>query len=198
MTKTLDYQLGLVPYSRATLIDKIKAQLSDHRFQHVLRVEQTAIDLAEHYGADVERASIAGLVHDYAKQRPDAEYRQLIQQEKFDPDLLNYGNGIWHGVVGAYLIEKELQIHDTAILNAVRRHTIGAPEMTALDQILFVADFIEPGRDFPGIEAAREAAYDSLAAGVRYEVANTLQFLLARQQKIYPKTIATYNAWVAK
>lgn len=198
MTKTLDYQLGLVPYSRTTLVDKIKAQLSDHRFQHVLRVEQTAIDLAEHYGADVERASIAGLVHDYAKQRPDAEYRQLIQQEKFDPDLLNYGNGIWHGVVGAYLIEKELQIHDTAILNAVRRHTIGAPEMTTLDQILFVADFIEPGRDFPGVEAAREAADESLAAGVRYEVANTLQFLLARQQKIYPKTIATYNAWVAK
>ncbi|KRK40001.1 bis(5'-nucleosyl)-tetraphosphatase (symmetrical) YqeK [Loigolactobacillus bifermentans] len=198
MTKTLDYQLGLVPYSRTTLVNKIKAQLSDHRFQHVLRVEQTAIDLAEHYGADVERASIAGLVHDYAKQRPDAEYRQLIQQEKFDPDLLNYGNGIWHGVVGAYLIEKELQIHDAAILNAVRRHTIGAPEMTTLDQILFVADFIEPGRDFPGVEAAREAADESLAAGVRYEVANTLQFLLARQQKIYPKTIATYNAWVAK
>lgn len=198
MTKTLDYQLGLVPYSRTDLIEKIKAQLSDQRFQHVLRVEQTAIALATHYDADVERASIAGLVHDYAKQRPDAEYRQLIQQEKFDPDLLNYGNGIWHGVVGAYLIEKELQIHDSAILNAVRRHTIGAPEMTVLDQILFVADFIEPGRDFPGVAAARQAAYESLAAGVRYEVANTLQFLVKRQQKIYPKTIATYNAWVAK
>ena len=110
--------------------------------------------------------------------------------------MLQYGNAIWHGVVGAYFIERDLGIHDETILNAVRRHTIGAPEMTVIDQILFVADFIEPGRDFPGVAQARETAFADLAAGVRFEILNTLTFLIEGQKKIYPKTIDTYNAWV--
>nr|WP_137636621.1 bis(5'-nucleosyl)-tetraphosphatase (symmetrical) YqeK [Loigolactobacillus binensis] len=190
-------QLPLVPLTRAELLTRISEQLSASRFAHVQRVEQTAIKLAKKYGADVQRASIAGLVHDYAKQRPDQEFKRIIRQQQLDPDLLTANNGIWHGVVGAYLVEQELGIHDTQILNAVRRHTIGAVEMTALDKIIFVADFIEPGRDFPGIEQARAAANESLDAGVRFEISNTLKFLLAKQVNIYPKTIDTYNAWVA-
>ncbi|MFD0896174.1 bis(5'-nucleosyl)-tetraphosphatase (symmetrical) YqeK [Loigolactobacillus binensis] len=186
-----------MPLTRAELLTRISEQLSASRFAHVQRVEQTAIKLAKKYGADVQRASIAGLVHDYAKQRPDQEFKRIIRQQQLDPDLLTANNGIWHGVVGAYLVEQELGIHDTQILNAVRRHTIGAVEMTALDKIIFVADFIEPGRDFPGIEQARAAANESLDAGVRFEISNTLKFLLAKQVNIYPKTIDTYNAWVA-
>ncbi|KRL60910.1 bis(5'-nucleosyl)-tetraphosphatase (symmetrical) YqeK [Latilactobacillus fuchuensis] len=190
------YQADLVPYTRAELVEKVAANLSTSRFEHCLRVEQTAIELARQNGADVERAAIAGLVHDYAKQLPDETFIAAIQANHFDPDLLNYGNAIWHGVVGAYFIERDLGIHDDIILNAIRRHTIGAPEMTLIDQILFVADFIEPGRDFPGIEQARQTAKADLAAGVRYEILNTLSFLIKGQKKIYPKTIDTYNAWV--
>ncbi|PIO83222.1 HD domain-containing protein [Loigolactobacillus backii] len=194
----VNYRQELVPFDRKTLLERIKAQLSDGRFQHVLRVEQTALDLAERYGGDKQRAGLAGLVHDYAKQRPDEEYKALIRTEGFDPELLAYNNGIWHGVVGAFIIERELGIHDEQILNAVRRHTIGSDNMTRLDKIIFVADFIEPGRDFPGIEAARQAAATSLDAGVAFEIKQTLNYLLSTNKKIYPKTIATYNAYVAK
>ncbi|MFC6170651.1 bis(5'-nucleosyl)-tetraphosphatase (symmetrical) YqeK [Loigolactobacillus jiayinensis] len=193
----IDYPQTLVPLSRADLLARLHAQLSDGRFAHVQRVEQTAIKLAQQYGGDVQRAGLAGLVHDYAKQRPDAEFKQLIRQQRFDPDLLTANNGIWHGVIGAYLVERELGIHDTQVLNAIRRHTIGAVEMTTLDKIIFVADFIEPGRDFPGVDQARAAAEASLDAGVRFEITNTLKFLIAKQVNIYPKTIDTYNAWVA-
>jgi predicted HD superfamily hydrolase involved in NAD metabolism len=191
-----DYS-AFVALSRDELLARLEAQLSAGRFAHVQRVEQTAIRLAQQYGADVQRAGLAGLVHDYAKQRSDAEFKQIIRQQQFDPELLTANNGIWHGVVGAYLIEHELGIHDQQVLNAVRRHTIGAVEMTDLDKIIFVADFIEPGRDFPNVEQARAAANESLDAGVRFEIINTLKFLIAKQVNIYPKTIDTYNAWVA-
>ena len=190
------YQENIVPYTRAELVAKVAANLSESRFEHCLRVEATAIQLAQKNGADVERAAIAGLVHDYAKQLPDETFIEVIKTQGFDPELLNYGNAIWHGVVGAYFIERDLEIHDETILNAVRRHTIGAPEMTLIDQILFVADFVEPGRNFPGAEAARETAMADLTAGVRYEILNTLTFLIQGKKQIYPKTIDTYNAWV--
>lgn len=188
----------LVPMSRSELLDKIGMQLSASRFAHVQRVAKVAVELAHQYGGDVQRADVAGLVHDYAKQRPDAEFKQLIQQEKLDPLLLQANNGIWHGVVGAEIIKRELGIHDAAILNAVRRHTIGDVNMTTLDKIIFIADFIEPGRDFPGVDQARAAAAQSLDAGVSFEVVHTLEFLLSKRARIYPKTIDTYNAWAAK
>src|SRR5699024_7290016 len=115
-----------------------------------------------------------------------------------DPDLLNWGNFIWHGEVGAEIIQDELKITDEEILNAVRCHTIGAVQMTTLDKIVYVADYVEPGRDFPGANYAREVAFADLDDGVRYETQHTLQYLLENNQKIYPAAILTYNQWNAE
>ena len=115
-----------------------------------------------------------------------------------DPDLLNWGNFIWHGEVGAEIIQDELKITDEEILNAVRRHTIGAVQMTTLDKIVYVADYVEPGRDFPGANYAREVAFADLDDGMRYETQHTLQYLLENNKKIYPAAILTYNQWNAE
>ena len=96
------YQENIVPYTRAELVAKVAANLSESRFEHCLRVEATAIQLAQKNGADVERAAIAGLVHDYTKQLPDETFIEAIKTQGFDPELLNYGNAIWHGVVGLF------------------------------------------------------------------------------------------------
>ncbi|KRN29731.1 hypothetical protein IV38_GL000619 [Lactobacillus selangorensis] len=194
--KTLIYHEGIVPYPRTELVERVQMRLDDARFQHCLRVEQTAIRLAEQNGGDVEKASIAGMCHDYAKQRTADEFKAVILQQHMNPELLEYGNGIWHGVVGAYFVEKELDIHDQEILNAIRRHTIAAPEMTLLDKIVFVADFIEPKRDFPGVEDARKAADRDIDDGVRYELVHTLEYLIQTHSKVYPGTLTSYNAWV--
>ncbi|MCH4170610.1 MAG: bis(5'-nucleosyl)-tetraphosphatase (symmetrical) YqeK [Lactobacillus sp.] len=186
----------LLPYSYAELLDRVSQKLKPTRFAHVQRVAATAEKLAQKYGADVTRARVAGIVHDYAKDLPDEAFKQVILSQQLDPALLGYNNGIWHGVVGTYFIQRDLQIYDGAILSAVAKHTIGAPKMSKLDQIIFIADFIEPGRDFPGVDAARQAAETSLAAGVAFELAQTLNFLASKKQKIYPKTIDSYNAWV--
>ena len=115
MTNELEYHQQLLPLSRAELVDKLRHAMKKKRFDHVLRVEETAIELAKENGVDLELASIAALCHDYAKQRPDQDFIATIKEKHLDPVLLNYGNAIWHGVVGAELVADELGCHDQRI-----------------------------------------------------------------------------------
>lgn len=197
MTQTVEYQKHYYAGSRKELIAKVKEQVSEKRFKHILGVEQAALELAQVNDYELEKASVAALVHDYAKERSDSEFKALIVQTGLEQDLLNWNNFIWHGVVGAEIIKKELKITDEEILNAVRRHTVGAKEMTMLDQIVYVADYIEPGRDFPGVDQARQLAAESLRAAVEFETKHTLLYLMNNDKTIYPAAILTYNAYVA-
>lgn len=185
-------------YDRDVLIEKLKENLKEKRFNHCLRVEKKSIELAKKYGADEKKAAFVGLIHDYCKEMPDEKFISIIKEKKMDTELLNYGNEIWHGIVGAEIIKAELGIEDEEILNAIRRHTIAAPYMTTLDKILFVADFIEDGRDFPGVDEARKIANESLDDVVSFELKHTLEFLINKEVKIYPKTLDSYNEWVVK
>ncbi|MTV82637.1 bis(5'-nucleosyl)-tetraphosphatase (symmetrical) YqeK [Secundilactobacillus folii] len=196
MSETITYSDRYTPDSRDQLLTKISRQLKPARFEHVQRVEATAIKLAKQYGVNVEKASIAGLIHDYAKQRPDKDFIDAIHRYKLDPDLVNWNNAIWHGVVGAELIKTELGIFDEEIIDAVRFHTTGNRYMTKLAQIIYMADYIEPARDFDGVEKARLLTSQNLALAVAYQTKHTLMYLLTNNQRIYPKTIDTYNAWV--
>ncbi|SIO06553.1 putative HD superfamily hydrolase of NAD metabolism [Carnobacterium alterfunditum] len=194
---SLVYSKKYVSLTRDKLIQIIQSQMSRERFQHVLGVEQVAVQLAEKFGVSTEAASIAALTHDYAKERSDKEMQELIFSEKLNLEWLDYGSNIWHGPLGAVLVERELGISNPDILNAIRHHTIGAEKMTLLEQVIYVADYIEPGRNFPGVERARVLAAENLQEAVRYETKRILQHLIEQNRKIYPKTIATYNKWVA-
>ncbi|WP_172189875.1 bis(5'-nucleosyl)-tetraphosphatase (symmetrical) YqeK [Lentilactobacillus kribbianus] len=194
----IEYSGRYTDLSHDQLVQKLKETLTTSRFEHVLRVEQTAVDLAQQYGANIEKASIAGLVHDYAKQRPDDDFIAVIKQYRLPSELLNYGNAIWHGVVGWIFVKNELGIDDLDILHAVQYHTVGHQYMNQLAQIIYMADYIEPGRDFPGVTEAREITHQSLAEGVAYQTQQTLKYLVENRKPVYPQTIVTYNAWVPK
>lgn len=196
MTTELVYSKQYTDLTREDLMQKVSEQMSDKRFQHVLRVEKKALELANNYQIDKEKASIAALTHDYAKERPDEEMIDIIQNEGFSRELLEYGNAIWHGILGAYLVKIELGITDQEILDAITIHTTGAKEMSDLAKVIYVADYIEDGRDFPGVVEARESAERSLDEAVSYETYHTLTYLLKNKKKIYPKTLETYNYWV--
>lgn len=196
MSKEIVYHQHYIPLTRDELVAHLRSALKEKRFNHVLRVEQTAMELAEKNGVDVEKASIAGLCHDYAKQRPDQDFIDEIHRKGLDSDLLDYGNAIWHGVVGAELIKDELGIWDEDILNAVRHHTTGAAVMSKLEQVIYMADYIEPARDFEGVDKARQLTAQDLGAGVAYQTKHTLEYLIENNKPVYPKTIETYNAWV--
>lgn len=193
----LEYKENIIPMSRQELLEILRNHLREARFQHVQRVESTAIELAKQNNVNVEKASIAGLIHDYAKQRPDTDFKMVIFKKKMDPELLKYGNAIWHGIVGAEMIKDELHVWDEDILNAVRHHTTGAALMSPLEQVIYMADYIEPGRQFDGVDKARKVTKASLTDGVAFQTKQTLQYLIENDRLVYPKTIETYNAWVA-
>lgn len=188
----------MTSFDREMIMQRVQMSMSERRFIHVLGVEKTAIALAKKYGGNVEQAALAGLTHDYAKERSDDEFELAIRRDGYDLDLLRYGNAIWHGLVGADFVQRELGIEDEAVLRAIRLHTTGAAQMTLLDKILYVADYIEPGRNFPGVEEARKLAEVDLDAAVSYETKHTLLHLIENEQLVYPKTLETYNHWVVK
>ncbi|USQ69868.1 bis(5'-nucleosyl)-tetraphosphatase (symmetrical) YqeK [Companilactobacillus allii] len=176
----------------------MKKNLSDFRYTHCLRVESVSRELAVKYDANVEKAGLAGLLHDYAKERSDDEFKQVIKTKHLDSNLLNYNNAIWHGIVGAEIVKDELNIADEDVLNAIRRHTVGATEMTQVDKCVFVADFIEPKRDFPGIDEAREYAEESIDSAVAFELKHSIAHLIDKNREIYPATFVSYNYWINK
>ncbi len=180
--------------TRDEIVHLLQKRLDEARFQHCLRVEKTARALARLHHEDVDRAGLAGLLHDYAKQIPVADYRQLIETGPYDPELLVFGRGVWHGVVGIAYIEREVGITDKLVLQAIARHTTGDPDMTPLDEIIFLADFIEPARTLDSEKQARKAAQTDLTEATLIELSSTLTYLVGARKLIFPKTLETYNA----
>lgn len=191
----MDYQ-AYISLTREQLLERLATLIKPKRLTHVLGVEETAIALAERFGADPVRAGLVGLLHDYAKEMPDQLFLDLIDKYQLDPDLKNWGNEIWHGLVGIYKIKEDLALTDPELLQAMAIHTVGSAQMTLLDKILYVADYIEPNRDFPGVEEARALAEQDLDKAVAFETARTLAHLASKGIPIYPQTLETYNAFV--
>ncbi|GFH43378.1 HD domain-containing protein [Lactococcus hodotermopsidis] len=184
--------------SRAELLTKLSNNMSEKRFQHVQNVGIAAVKLAERWGyADVRKAELAGLLHDYAKEETDKTFILLIQKYQLDPDLYHWDNNVWHGMVGIYKIREDFGLTDSEILRAIEIHTVGSSDMTLLDKILYVADYIETGRNFDGVDFARTLAFEQdLNAAVAYETVRTVEFLAHKKLPIYPQTILTYNAFI--
>lgn len=185
-----------VGITRDQLLVKMQQLLPEKRLKHCLGVEQTAIELAERFGVDREKAGLAGLLHDYAKKLSDEEFLTLIAKYDLDPKLKDWGNNVWHGLVGVYKIREDLGLSDPEILRSIEIHTVGSAQMSDLDKVVYVADYIEPNRDFPGVEEAREIARISLNRAVAYETAHTVEHLAHKGLPIFPQTIETYNAYV--
>lgn len=185
-----------ISMSREALLAKMETVMPEKRLRHCLGVEKAARELAERFGLDVEKAGLAGLLHDYAKKVSDEEFLALIDKYRLDPDLKNWGNNVWHGMVGIYKIQEDLGVKDTEILRAIEIHTVGSSTMSELDKVVYVADYIEHNRDFPGVDKARELAKRSLDQAVAYETARTVEHLANKGIPIYPQTLETYNVFV--
>jgi predicted HD superfamily hydrolase involved in NAD metabolism len=171
----------------------VKEHLTDHRYEHTIGVMETAIVLARLYGADVKKAETAAIFHDYAKFRSKDEMKQIIIEQNMTKELLIHSPELWHAPVGAYLAAKEAGIKDKEILDAIRYHTSGRENMTLLDKVIYVADYIEPGRIFPGADEVRELAKNDLNKALIVSMKNTILFLLKKNQPIYPQTLKSYN-----
>ena len=108
-------------------------------------------------------------------------------------DLLEYNSELWHAPVGAYLVETKVGITDCEILEAIRYHTSGRANMSLLEKVVYLADYIEPGRHFPGVEEVRELAQRDLDEALIQAVKNSILFLMKKNQSVYPLTLTMYN-----
>ncbi|MDD2587108.1 MAG: bis(5'-nucleosyl)-tetraphosphatase (symmetrical) YqeK [Syntrophomonadaceae bacterium] len=180
--------------SDAEALDIIKFKLSKNRFNHSVQVAEMARQMAETCGVDVDKAYLTGLLHDYAKGISSQELiniageNNLIENEvdALIPDLL-------HAPVGALLLQQELGVADTEILQAVKYHTTGSTFMTTLDKIIYLADMIEPGRDFPGIERLRCLALRDFDTGMLFGLESTIRYCLDQARLLHPRTVAARN-----
>ncbi|MCY7860172.1 bis(5'-nucleosyl)-tetraphosphatase (symmetrical) YqeK [Bacillus haynesii] len=174
----------------------VQEQLTEQRYIHTVGVMETAVKLAERFGADVKKAETAAIFHDYAKFRPKEEMKQIILDGGGPLEVLDFHHELWHAPAGAALVKTEVGITDEDILSAIRFHTSGRPNMTLLEKVIYVADYIEPGRRFPGVEEVRTLAEEDLDSALIQALKNTIIFLISKNQAVYPETVATYNALV--
>ena len=174
--------------------NEIRERIGEKRFLHTIRVKDTAIKLAKIHDVDVEKAEIAGFLHDCAKIR---DKKDLIKKAKDNNLLLTKeminAPQIIHSYLGALFAREFYGIDDEDILNAITYHTTGRANMSDLEKIIFLADYIEPMRNFDGVERARELAKKDLDAAMYFALNNTLRFLVERDFYIVPTTVLARN-----
>ncbi|MFD2612677.1 bis(5'-nucleosyl)-tetraphosphatase (symmetrical) YqeK [Paenibacillus gansuensis] len=182
---------------RERMMEAVQAQMPAKRWQHTLGVMASAVELAGRYGGDPEKADLAALLHDYAKYWPTDRMERVIREQKLPQELLSYDKELWHAPVGAYAVQQEFGITDEEVLDAIRYHTSGRANMTLLDKIVCLADYIEPGRTFPGVERVRELAVTDLNLALAAGFDSTILFLISKGKRIFPLTVEARNGLLA-
>ena len=173
----------------------LQGVLSPKRYRHSIGVAEEAVRLAKHYSADTEKAYIAGLVHDCAKEI-DAEKSICLLKERYKiiPDAISLQMPrLLHGVLGACVAQSEFDIYDPEILDAVRYHTTGKANMSLLSRIIYIADYIEPGREFDGVDELRETAYRDIDGAIIFGIDFTICDLIKHGRIVHPDTVHCRN-----
>ena len=169
--------------------------LDAKRFEHTLGVEYTAAALAMRYGADLLSAQTAGLLHDCAKCLSDEKKILLCEKNNITVSDVERSNpGLLHAKLGGFLAMSEYGITDNSVINAIINHTTGRPGMDLLEKIVFIADYIEPGRrTAPHLGEIRYAAFTDLDQAFLWILEDTLTYLSEGSQEIDPMTEQTYQ-----
>lgn len=182
------YENGLyLPDSVTALLPALRQDLTPQRYTHTLGVVIEAIRLAARYGVDRHKARLAALLHDCAKYLPTEELTRLSGLPPTVPAVL-------HAPAGAVLAKTRYGVTDKEVLHAICVHSSGAPEMSKLDMVIYLADVCEPNRDFPGVEAYREATAKGLREGMQYALQRTMELVRARNLPLFPATKLAYES----
>lgn len=180
-------------------IELLKQRLSPYRFNHSLCVAKSAVALAEKYGADTEKALIAGLLHDITKEAGREEHFSLFCEGKVNlTELERVNPKLWHAISGAVYIKLRLGIEDEEILDSVRYHTTARANMSLLDKVIYIADFISDDRDYDDVDVVRKLAEESLVKTMKYTQHYSINELLSKGACIHPDSVACYNQLVIK
>ena len=175
-------------YQNDDLKELVRRGLSRHRYEHTMGVHDTAVELAQIYDVSCEKAAVAALLHDYAKELPDDEKLELCKIFNIKLDNIMAKNiDLTHSFLSAALARAEFGVNDTEILDAISYHTTGRKKMSKLEKVIYVADMIEPNREpYPILDELRTLARvnldDAFLEGLRYKVLYTAK----RKNQVHP------------
>ena len=177
-----------------TLRKQLKSKLDPMRYEHSVSVSFTCTALAMRYGCDIKKAELAGLMHDCAKRFTDSELLQKCQKHQVElTDAEIKAPAVIHAKYGAYLAENKYGIQDPEIISAIACHTTGKPDMTTLDKILYIADYIEPRREkADNLPQMRYLAFQDLDKTMYEILKGTLEYLGKKGNTIDPMTLQAF------
>lgn len=191
-------------YSEAFLAARtaeLRQRVSAHRFDHSLGVADTARVLAEAYGVNPDKAYLAGLLHDWDKGYDDAGIRARADELGLEirRDVYDGAPQTLHGVTAAAALAREFPAIPADVLQAIARHTTGAPDMSDLDMVIFIADGLEPGRRFPGLDDLRAQVGVSSLEDLFLSVESYwISLIVQRKKTLHPDTFAVWNAYASR
>lgn len=183
---------------RADILEIIKNNLLPEDFAHCARVERVAAELGDRFSVDRDKASMAGLMHDFCRYMSNEEL--LSKSKEFGISILDADIEVpylLHGPLGAKIIQAAFPDTDLEVLHAIEVHTYGSVQMNNLDMLIYVADLIEPGRDIEGLENIRKVAKVSLEQAFKQAYAFTVSQLVIKRKKIHPATVDVWNKLIA-
>ncbi|AZT90453.1 HD domain-containing protein [Caldicellulosiruptor changbaiensis] len=182
-----------------TIKEKLKELLDEQRFVHSLGTMDCAMMLAKRFDEDVQKAMIAGLVHDCAKCLKKEELLNCAFKSGIVIDNIMISQPeLLHGPAGCYLAKELFGIYDSDILNSIAYHTTGRENMTKLEKIIYVADLIEPSRKFKSVELIRKKSFENLDKAVVMAMDNTIKYVIEKGGLIHPSTIFARNQLILK
>ncbi|HTL90664.1 MAG TPA: bis(5'-nucleosyl)-tetraphosphatase (symmetrical) YqeK [Leptolyngbya sp.] len=186
--------------SRARVLSWLKGNVPEARIRHILRVEQLAIELAQLHRLDIEKAAQAALMHDLAKYFKPKRLLSMAIAEGLPIDPIDEVNPhLLHADAGAIVARDEFKVEDTEILDAIRHHTLGSPEMSLLGCVVYLADGLEPGRGSTSeLEELRDLSRRDLIQATWRSADASLRHLIHAGHLIHPRTVQTRNAFLLK
>jgi predicted HD superfamily hydrolase involved in NAD metabolism len=172
----------------------LKHRLSARRFEHSVAVCDTAVQLAERHGGDVEKARLAGILHDCAREMPRNSLLHTAQAFGIVMGSIERRElALLHAPIGARLAKSIYGVNDPEIIAAIAAHTVGGPNLSLLSVIVYMADYIEPNRSFPGVDKLRSLAQADLSAAMIESYDHSIQYIISRGGLIHPATVEGRN-----
>jgi predicted HD superfamily hydrolase involved in NAD metabolism len=189
----------VAPVSFDEALKAVRGRLGKRGAAHCERVAATAADLAETYGVDVELARLAGVLHDWDRDRPHGELVETAREDGLEMTPIDEAVPyLLHARTGAAGIAEAFPGLPSQVVQAVARHTVGASDMTPLDEVIYLADMLEPSRDYPGVEDLRTAAGNvSLSELFAHGYQLSIMHLVRSRRRLHPETLTVWNSLVA-
>ena len=163
----------------AKIEEYMEFELTEKRIRHTEGVVETALKLAEKYGADPDKALLAAKCHDVCRKWDDERMNAFVTLNQLGDQYMNNIN-LSHSKAAAHVAKMAFRISDEDILNAISYHTTGRAGMSLLEKIIFIADAVEPNRDYPGVEALREAVWEDLDKACLMSLKGTREYVLSQ------------------